>query len=110
MNSVALCHLEDIEDGGALGLSWPDESEGAGMVIVRRAEAVWAYHNRCPHFSVPLNFQPQTFCTYRSKILMCAHHSAMFRFEDGECVDGPCKGARLQSVPIKLVGRVVMLG
>ena len=30
---------------------------------------------------------------------MCAHHSAMFRFEDGVCIDGPCQGAALTPVP-----------
>jgi protocatechuate 3,4-dioxygenase beta subunit len=59
--------------------------------------------NRCPHFSVPLDYRPQEFCTYRGKILMCAHHSAMFRFEDGHCIDGPCKGAQLEPVPVRWV-------
>nr|ABU50911.1 hypothetical protein [Pseudomonas sp. WBC-3] len=109
MNDRVLCKLDDIKEGGALGLPGPQHPHPEGLVVVRRGDSVWAYVNRCPHFSVPLNFQPQTFCTYRSQILMCAHHSAMFRFEDGQCVDGPCKGAQLESVPIRLVDRVVIL-
>jgi nitrite reductase/ring-hydroxylating ferredoxin subunit len=31
---------------------------------------------------------------------MCAHHSALFRFEDGKCIDGPCKGASLDAVQV----------
>lgn len=109
MNNFALCHIDEIEDGGALGPLGQALLAPEGVVVVRRGYEVWAYVNRCPHFSVPLNFQPQTFCTYRSKIIMCAHHSAMFRFEDGHCVDGPCKGAQLESVSVKLVEGVVML-
>jgi nitrite reductase/ring-hydroxylating ferredoxin subunit len=33
---------------------------------------------------------------------MCAHHSAMFRFEDGACMDGPCEGAALTPVVIRI--------
>jgi nitrite reductase/ring-hydroxylating ferredoxin subunit len=40
---------------------------------------------------------------------MCAHHSAMFRFEDGACVDGPCLGARLTAVPIRIENGMVRL-
>ncbi|BFT64315.1 Rieske 2Fe-2S domain-containing protein [Pseudomonas moorei] len=109
MNNLALCHIDEIEDGGALGLPGQQPLQPEGIVVVRRGEEVWAYVNRCPHFSVPLNFLPQTYCTYRSKIIMCAHHSAMFRYEDGHCVDGPCKGAQLEPVLIRVVERVVML-
>lgn len=107
MNTLVLCAMDAIDDGGALGLPWQHHPEG--LVVLRRGDSVWAYVNRCPHFSVPLNFKPQTFCTYRSKVLMCAHHSAMFRFEDGHCVDGPCKGAHLEPVGVRLVEGVVML-
>ena len=44
-----------------------------------------------------------TFWTYDAQWLMCAHHSAMFRFEDGVCVDGPCVGHALTPVPIRIV-------
>jgi nitrite reductase/ring-hydroxylating ferredoxin subunit len=33
----------------------------------------------------------------------------MFRFEDGMCVEGPCQGARLDSVQVRVeAGSVVM--
>jgi nitrite reductase/ring-hydroxylating ferredoxin subunit len=34
-------------------------------------------------------------------VLMCSHHVAMFRLEDGECFDGPCRGSRLTSIAIQ---------
>jgi nitrite reductase/ring-hydroxylating ferredoxin subunit len=59
-------------------------------MVLRRGENARAYRNVCPHFSIPLNYEPNTFCAYGNEPLMCAHHSAMFRFEDGVCVNGPC--------------------
>ncbi|MCY1350187.1 Rieske [2Fe-2S] domain protein [compost metagenome] len=102
---IALCSLDDIEDGGALAL----ETGERRLVAVRKGEQVWVYRNCCPHFSVGLDFQPGVFCTYRGQVLMCAHHSALFRFEDGQCIDGPCKGARLEAVPVRMQGRWVVL-
>jgi nitrite reductase/ring-hydroxylating ferredoxin subunit len=33
----------------------------------------------------------------------------MFRFDDGHCIDGPCKGAQLEAVPVRWVDdRLVM--
>ncbi len=65
--------------------------------------------NRCPHFSLPLDFEPGEFSTYDGRILMCAHHSAMFRFEDGVCVEGPCAGHRLDPVEVRISDDTVQL-
>jgi nitrite reductase/ring-hydroxylating ferredoxin subunit len=102
-----LCALADIPDGG--GREWV---RGAGetalrVLLLRRETTVWGYLNRCPHFSLPLNYEPDTFCTYDAQSVMCAHHSAMFRFDDGACYDGPCLGHRLMAVPVRCDGESV---
>ncbi|AET95539.1 (2Fe-2S)-binding protein (plasmid) [Burkholderia sp. SFA1] len=98
---VFLCALEDVPDNDAIEIKSTDTAT-TDVVIIRRGEQAWAYQNLCPHFSVPLNYEPNTFWTYDGTMIMCAHHSAMFRFEDGRCVDGPCKGAALRPVPIRI--------
>lgn len=101
-----LCALDDIPDGGALEI--PAEQAGVpGIVLLRRGDDAWAYRNVCPHFSIPLNYEPNTFWAYDPGLLMCAHHSAMFRFEDGLCVDGPCEGAALTPVAICIEQRQI---
>ncbi|WP_277962709.1 Rieske 2Fe-2S domain-containing protein [Pseudomonas sp. RIT-To-2] len=105
-----LCSLEDIPDGGAKALDVEIAGVRQALVAVRRGEQAWVYRNCCPHFSVPLDFHPGEFCTYRQQILMCAHHSAMFRFEDGVCVDGPCAGARLERISCRQEGSGIVLG
>ncbi|WP_256660950.1 Rieske 2Fe-2S domain-containing protein [Pseudomonas sp. DY-1] len=105
-----LCTLDAIVDGGALAVECMLEGRAHPLVLVRRGEEVWGYRNRCPHFSVPLDFRPGEFSTYRGQVLMCAHHSALFRFEDGHCIEGPCAGSRLEAVPVRVVqGAVVLL-
>ncbi|EKS70305.1 MULTISPECIES: Rieske 2Fe-2S domain-containing protein [unclassified Caballeronia] len=103
---VLLCALDDVPDNGAIEIKATDPAT-TDVVIIRRGDEVWAYQNLCPHFSVPLNYEPNTFWTYDSEVIMCAHHSAMFRFEDGLCVDGPCKGATLRPVQIVIEDRKI---
>ncbi|WP_250520203.1 MULTISPECIES: Rieske 2Fe-2S domain-containing protein [unclassified Caballeronia] len=99
-----LCALDDIPDGGGF-------EAAPSVLVLRRGGDAWAYRNVCPHFSIPLNYEPDAFWTYEGALLMCAHHSAMFRFEDGLCVDGPCLGASLRHIPICIDnGRVLIEG
>jgi nitrite reductase/ring-hydroxylating ferredoxin subunit len=100
MNVSLLCRLADVPDGGARVID--EQCVGRPVVVVRRGDQVWAYVNRCPHFSVPLDFEPGNVSCYRSQVLMCAHHSALFRFDDGVCIDGPCAGAALEAVPVEI--------
>lgn len=100
MADIWLCALDQVPDGGALGLEATLRGQSTALIAVRRGTQVWVYRNRCPHFSIPLDYQPGSFSTYQTQLLMCAHHGAMFRFEDGRCIDGPCEGANLDSVPV----------
>lgn len=105
-----LCRLDDIVDGGAVAIETSMNGGNGSLLVARKGQQAWAYHNSCPHFSVRLDYHPGQLCTYRGNLLMCAHHSAMFRFEDGICIDGPCKGAALQPVAIQVVSGDVLLG
>lgn len=100
MSAGQLCRFAEVPDGGARVID--EERAGRPVVVVRRGQQVWAYVNRCPHFSVQLIFEPGTVSCYRSQVLMCAHHSALFRFDDGQCIDGPCTGSALEAVPVKV--------
>jgi len=104
----ALCALDAIADGTAIIHEAILDGEHVGLVLVRRGEMVWAYRNRCPHFSVGLDAEPGVVHTYDGEVMMCAHHSAMFRFEDGLCIDGPCQGHRLDAVVVRVENGQIM--
>jgi nitrite reductase/ring-hydroxylating ferredoxin subunit len=89
-----------VPDGGARVIDAAHAD--APVIVVRRGVRVWAYANRCPHFSVPLDFEPGLVSCYRAQVLMCAHHSALFRFEDGHCIEGPCAGANLDALNVEV--------
>ncbi|SDV50972.1 Rieske (2Fe-2S) protein [Chitinasiproducens palmae] len=60
------------------------------------------YLNRCAHQSVPLDWNPGQFFD-TDGLIVCAMHGARFRADDGVCIEGPCRGGRLQ--PLQVVER-----
>jgi nitrite reductase/ring-hydroxylating ferredoxin subunit len=106
VNARVLCRLEDIPDGDCAEV----EVDGRDLVLARSGTQVWAYVNVCPHFSLPLNSQPNEFLIAGERRVMCAFHCAIFRFEDGRCVEGPAEGMGLEPVSVAVVSGHVVLG
>jgi nitrite reductase/ring-hydroxylating ferredoxin subunit len=79
-------------------------------MVVRTAEGgVLAYRNACPHMGVRLSPDPRRLLTREGDRLICFGHGALFRPEDGFCVSGPCAGAALTPVPVRVeAGRIVL--
>jgi nitrite reductase/ring-hydroxylating ferredoxin subunit len=91
-----LCRLAEIPDGSARGFG--------PIFAVRRGDAVFAYVNACPHLGVSLNLIPDRFLDHRGTMIVCALHGALFRIEDGYCIQGPCWGESLEPVPAEVDG------
>jgi nitrite reductase/ring-hydroxylating ferredoxin subunit len=105
-----LCRLDEIADGSGHEVTFGAGHEPFRVLLLRRGDRVWAYLNRCPHFSLPLNYEPQQFVTLDAEVIMCAHHAAFFRFDDGACFDGPCTGASLEPIPLQRDGGALRIG
>jgi nitrite reductase/ring-hydroxylating ferredoxin subunit len=100
-----LCRFDAVPDGDCLEVM----HGGKSIVLMRSADRVWAYLNVCPHFSLPLNAQSSEFLVIGARQVMCAYHCAVFRFEDGVCIEGPAVGLGLDAVPIEIVDGEVCL-
>jgi nitrite reductase/ring-hydroxylating ferredoxin subunit len=105
-----LCDLREIPQGGAKEVSFGEGKDAFGVLLLRRGDSVWAYRNRCPHHLLPLNFEPDLFHVFDGEVLMCAHHTAMFRVDDGYCYEGPCEGASLEPLPLHRDGSTLKVG
>lgn len=105
-----LCRYTDIPDGEGKEFVFGRGVHAFRMFVVRHGRGVWAYVNHCPHFPIPLNARSDVFVTRDHSLVMCAHHGARFRYEDGYCVDGPCKGSRLDRVPVRIENTLVLIG
>jgi nitrite reductase/ring-hydroxylating ferredoxin subunit len=96
-----LCRLEDIPDGGVLGVDPPDP-EGEPLLLARRGNSVQAWLNVCPHAGRRMDYAPGLFLVKDDK-LTCAVHGATFALrEAGLCVQGPCRGQSLVVVRVQV--------
>ncbi len=108
MSGRALCRLDDIPDGGARGFG-PAPGGFIGLFAVRRGAEVFVYVNACPHLGVALDGMTDRFLTADGALIACSTHGARFGIGDGVCVDGPCRGNRLESVAVQIVDGVVLV-
>jgi nitrite reductase/ring-hydroxylating ferredoxin subunit len=69
-----------------------------------------AYVNRCRHMTTPLDFVRYQFFTDDGRHLICMTHGALYDPQNGLCVDGPCKGQSLYSLPVRVDGDDVLVG
>lgn len=102
MSGVKLCDLADLPEGAVIPFRVGEGDWPLHGVLVRRAGAVTAFENRCPHAGHRLDFPPGQFTTPDGQWLRCASHGALFRFADGECVAGPCTGEILRPLSVEV--------
>lgn len=79
-----------------------------GFLVGHRGE-LFAYVNRCRHIPMPMDWVENNFLTQNKKFLICATHGAIYEPATGECVWGPCFGAFLQPVPLRVRGKKVFV-
>ena len=99
-NDLLLCHLAELADPGSKGVTLEYDARTLRLIVVRQGGAVRAYLNSCPHTGGPLDWVPDQFLSADGRHIQCATHAALFRWEDGMCVAGPCAGDVLTALPV----------
>lgn len=97
-----LCRVEDIPDNGAISVHVDSSTGGFDIILLREGEAIFGYHNECPHQGRSLDYAPGKFLI-KDGCIMCAVHGALFKVRSGERVAGPCSTG-LVRVPIRVEG------
>ncbi|MCF8208947.1 MAG: Rieske 2Fe-2S domain-containing protein [Rhodoferax sp.] len=84
----------------------PDQptSQVFRLILLRNGAQVSAFVNRCPHFGVPLANRQEQLLQKPLISLSCNVHYARFRWSDGLCESGDCKGESLIPVPLDING------
>lgn len=67
-----------------------------------------AFENRCQHWR-DVRLDRGDGARMRNGEIICAKHGAMFQVDTGDCVHGPCVGARLTRVPVTVENGHVLL-
>ena len=97
-----ICALHELDDPGARGFTmgrghWPLRG-----FVVRRGAELRAYLNHCPHAGHELNLRPHAFLAPDAPLIQCSSHGALFEMETGLCLAGPCPGARLRPIELRI--------
>jgi nitrite reductase/ring-hydroxylating ferredoxin subunit len=105
-----LCRLDAVPEGACQEVKYGDDEDAFRILVWRQGAQVRAWVNSCPHFSLPLNSQPDEFLMLPEGRVMCAYHCAVFRLHDGFCSEGPAQGMGLDRVPIEVANGEVRVG
>ena len=100
MSPRRLCAESDIREGEGRGFVFGAGMEREAFFVIRWHGALRAYRNACPHVGTPLDWPEDRFFDASGDYLMCGTHGAVFRPEDGFCLEGPCQGRALTAAAI----------
>jgi nitrite reductase/ring-hydroxylating ferredoxin subunit len=104
-DEVTICRSDALPDssvGARTGVRFPAMYMGSDVTLffIRYEGRVHGYLNRCAHAEIELDETPGQFFDRAGEFLICSSHGALYAPENGRCVAGPCRGARLRAVVV----------
>ena len=103
MNWQKVIALEKLSDTGlAHRFKVLEEGEMKPALVMLFQGKVLAYLNRCPHLGVELDWAPGQVFDELGQYLVCSTHGAFFQPQSGLCISGPCQGASLTPLAVRV--------
>jgi nitrite reductase/ring-hydroxylating ferredoxin subunit len=97
---IPLCAVDDIPNNGGKNFRLDVEGARFSGFVLRRDDIIRGYVDRCPHNGGQLARKIDDTVSPDGQFVSCSWHGAMFRLDDGVCVEGPCEGDHLLAWPI----------
>lgn len=97
-----LCAEAEIKEGQGRGFVFGSDLERQAVFVIRWHGTLHAYRNTCPHAGTPLDWPENRFFDLSGTYLMCGTHGAIFRPDDGLCIEGPCIGRALEPLALRV--------
>jgi nitrite reductase/ring-hydroxylating ferredoxin subunit len=104
---IAAGRPEDTAAGEVRVLPLPPDSSGVpreALLLRDEAGVLRAYLNRCRHLPTTLDAAGRKFFSADRRHLQCQTHGALYRLNDGYCVEGPCEGSTLYRLELEVEG------
>jgi nitrite reductase/ring-hydroxylating ferredoxin subunit len=109
MHRIRLAATHDVPGGTTLKFRFPRQGRTVdGFLACFKGKFV-AYENVCRHLPLTLDYGDNRFFTDDGRHFACQTHAAIYEPRSGLCVRGPCLGARLMRLPIKVLQGSVWL-
>jgi nitrite reductase/ring-hydroxylating ferredoxin subunit len=77
--------------------------------VLRWGNALYAFANSCPHWSVDLDYGTGNFYDVELDRIVCKNHGALFHPQTGFCEWGPCTGHSLERFELTSSGDDVIV-
>ncbi|MGZ3417073.1 MAG: Rieske (2Fe-2S) protein [Polyangiales bacterium] len=78
-------------------------------VVARKGGRIFAYANVCRHVPLTLDMGDGEVLAADRTVLLCHHHGARYRIEDGKCLYGPCDGMSLVPLGVEEIAGELQL-
>ncbi len=88
--ALFLCVKADLPEQGFKEFKIQTNQGELALFISCQDGETTAYQNKCPHLGVPLNWEANKFYSMEKTHIQCSTHGALFTFDKGLCVAGPC--------------------
>ena len=109
MKKTKIYKFDDLSDIDARGLVATVDGKQRNIFVVRKGAQVFAYLNWCPHNQVLIDQIPNKFFNSDMSYIQCSKHGALFKINNGLCVEGPCEGERLKSLDVNIEDGIIYL-
>lgn len=93
-----------LEHGAAAKFAFVREGRPLEGFVLKFGDALVAYRNRCPHWTVDLDMGDGRFWSEKLQRIYCKTHGALFQPTTGLCDAGPCVGDRLEKFELEVDG------
>ena len=90
-----------VNSGRAVRFEVEYFGERAPAFVVRFADRVYGYLNRCAHLPMELDWREGEVFDLNGRDLVCSTHGAVYAADSGKCLGGPCGGTPLVALRVE---------
>ncbi|MBI3326033.1 MAG: Rieske 2Fe-2S domain-containing protein [Nitrospinae bacterium] len=106
---LAVAWADEISHGNSRKFILRCGSKSIDGFVVNFKGHFYAYVNRCCHIPMALDWYENEFFTKDKRFILCPTHGAAYEPNTGLCIDGPCPGEYLETIPVAVKhGQIVV--
>jgi nitrite reductase/ring-hydroxylating ferredoxin subunit len=99
---IRIASASSVSEGSTQKFQFVRDGKTVAGFIARVQGRLVAYENVCRHLPVSLDYDDNRFFTEDGAHFICQTHGAIYEPARGLCVRGPCAGAKLKPLPIRV--------